>query len=101
MIIFSFTNSLIKSEETKVRFFKIPHTNLTKRLNFGCFKKEYEILNDKRRLTVAITRAKEKLILIGSTANLVRFKPIASVIRALKERDNILTLTELKILDSI
>jgi DNA replication ATP-dependent helicase Dna2 len=73
MIIFSFTNSLLKAEETK----------------------ELEILNDKRRLTVAITRAKEKLILIGSIHNLTRYKPIASLIAALKERDNILTLTKL------
>ena len=79
MIMFSFTNSLLKDEDTK----------------------EFEILNDKRRLTVAITRAKEKLVLIGSVSNLVRYKPVACLIAALKEKNNILTLTDLTDLNSL
>lgn len=42
-----------------------------------------EILNDKRRLTVAITRAKEKLILVGDWASLdayTPFKKLANVV---------------------
>ena len=61
----SFTNSLVKDEETQ----------------------EFDILNDKRRLTAAITRAKEKLILIGSIKNLVRYKPLVGLISYAKEMD--------------
>ncbi len=39
-----------------------------------------EILNDKRRLTVAVTRAKEKMVLIGCMATLVRYPPIKTLI---------------------
>jgi len=42
------------------------------------FLKEFEILNDKRRLTVAVTRAKKKLILIGCVENLIRSSPWVS-----------------------
>lgn len=56
------------------------------------FFKEFEILNDKRRLTVAITRAKEKLIMIGSTRSLQRYKPLARIISILKEKDYIINL---------
>jgi superfamily I DNA and/or RNA helicase len=43
-------------------------------------KKQMEILNDKRRLTVAVTRAKEKMVLIGCMATLVRYPPIKTLI---------------------
>jgi superfamily I DNA and/or RNA helicase len=75
----SFTNSLIKDEDTK----------------------EFEILNDKRRLTVAITRAKEKLILIGSISNLVRYKPLVSLISYMKEMDYVVNMSDLDFLKSI
>lgn len=39
----------------------------------GDAKKEFEILDDRRRLTVAITRAKHKLIIIGDKATLTRY----------------------------
>ncbi len=75
----SFTNSLVKDEETK----------------------EFEILNDKRRLTVAITRAKEKLILIGSIKNLVRYKPLVGLISYVKEMDYVVNMNNLDFLKSI
>ncbi len=56
--------------------------------------KEFEILNDKRRLTVAITRAKEKLIMIGSTRSLNRYKELAKMIVHLKEKNLIIKLTK-------
>jgi superfamily I DNA and/or RNA helicase len=46
-----------------------------------------EILNDKRRLTVAITRAKEKLILVGSSNTLKRYKPVENIINCVKNND--------------
>jgi superfamily I DNA and/or RNA helicase len=46
-----------------------------------------EILNDKRRLTVAITRAKEKLILVGSANTLKRYKPVENIIKCVKNND--------------
>lgn len=49
-----------------------------------------EILNDKRRLTVAITRAKEKLIMIGSIDTLARYKPMATLIKILKQKNAII-----------
>ena len=57
------------------------------------FKKEFEILNDKRRLTVAITRAKEKLILIGCAKTLMKYKELSLMLTHLKEKDLIVKLT--------
>jgi DNA replication ATP-dependent helicase Dna2 len=57
--------------------------------------KEFEILNDKRRLTVAVTRAKKKLILIGCVENLVRYKPLCSLISFIKEKDLMVNLNSL------
>lgn len=56
--------------------------------------KEFEILNDKRRLTVAITRAKEKLILIGSTRSLNRYKELSTMIASLKVKGLVVELTK-------
>jgi DNA replication ATP-dependent helicase Dna2 len=74
MIVMSFTNSKASTVDTVT--------------------KELEILNDKRRLTVAITRAKHKLIMVGCVQSLVRYKPLASLIAILKETDSIVTLPE-------
>jgi hypothetical protein len=41
---------------------------------------EFEILNDKRRLTVAVTRSKEKLIMIGCIKSLIRYAPLVELI---------------------
>jgi DNA replication ATP-dependent helicase Dna2 len=57
--------------------------------------KEFEILNDKRRLTVAITRAKKKLIMIGCVENLVRYKPLCSLISFIKEKNVMICLNSL------
>lgn len=57
--------------------------------------KEFEILNDKRRLTVAITRAKQKLIMIGSIKCLEKYKPLAKLIAILKEKDIIVNISSL------
>uniref|UniRef100_A0AAG5D0B7 DNA replication ATP-dependent helicase/nuclease n=1 Tax=Anopheles atroparvus TaxID=41427 RepID=A0AAG5D0B7_ANOAO len=42
---------------------------------------ENEILNDKRRLTVAITRAQEKLILVGDWISLDRYPPFRKLLK--------------------
>ena len=52
-----------------------------------------EILNDKRRLTVAITRAKNKLILVGCIESLMRFKALSVLIDNLKEKGLIIKLS--------
>ncbi|XP_067015687.2 DNA replication ATP-dependent helicase/nuclease DNA2 [Anabrus simplex] len=44
---------------------------------------EFEILNDKRRLTVAITRAKHKLILIGAIATLKLYPSFHKLVNSL------------------
>ncbi|XP_053686253.1 DNA replication ATP-dependent helicase/nuclease DNA2, partial [Sabethes cyaneus] len=41
---------------------------------------EYEILQDTRRLTVAITRAKKKLIIIGDNQSLEKYTPFKNLI---------------------
>jgi len=71
IIIMSFTNSKRNSEQAK----------------------EMEILNDKRRLTVAITRAKNKLILVGCIESLMRFKALSVLIDNLKEKGLIIKLS--------
>ena len=58
-------------------------------------KKEFEILNDKRRLTVAITRAKEKLILIGSSKALKKYKPIDNIMKSFKQNNSFYELMNL------
>ena len=73
MIFMSFTKTEIKSEG-----------------------KEHEILNDKRRLTVAVTRSKEKLILIGCIQSLIRYSPINELIGIMKEKDLIIKLNSLE-----
>ncbi len=74
MILMSFTKSEIKAEGTK----------------------EYEILNDKRRLTVAVTRSKEKLILVGCIKSLYRYGPLKEMIEILKEKNLIIKINEMK-----
>ena len=70
MVIMSFTNSIIKTNDDRVR--------------------EFEILNDKRRLTVAITRAKQKLIMIGSIDCIKSYKTIGELVSILKDSNYIL-----------
>lgn len=55
--------SCTKSEDT-ANVMKIPKT-----------RKNNEILEDQRRLTVAITRAKHKLIMVGDTVSLDGYRP--------------------------
>jgi len=52
------------------------------------------ILHDLRRLNVAITRAKHKVILIGNPGTLKEFPPLASVLTALEKTDSVLTLPQ-------
>ena len=49
--------------------------------------REHEILNDKRRLTVAITRAKHKLILLGDSDTLKQYAPFQTLLSCLSERN--------------
>jgi len=51
-------------------------------------------LNDKRRLTVAITRAKEKLILVGCIKSLIKYKELGHLIKYLNEKNLIVTLSD-------
>lgn len=51
-----------------------------------------EILNDKRRLTVALTRSKCKLIMIGDKETLRNYKPFQELLSSLDE-ENIVDLS--------
>lgn len=44
---------------------------------------EYEVLEDHRRLTVAITRAKKKLILVGDTQCLEKYTPFRNLFKCI------------------
>lgn len=48
-----------------------------------------EILEDKRRLTVAITRAKHKLIMVGDTASLENYRPFKTLITSMSKMNKI------------
>lgn len=48
-----------------------------------------EILEDKRRLTVAITRAKHKLILVGDTISLENYGPFKTLISSMSKMNKI------------
>lgn len=46
---------------------------------------EYEILEDHRRLTVAVTRAKKKLIILGDTQCLEKYSPFRNLFKCVPE----------------
>lgn len=48
-----------------------------------------EILEDQRRLTVAITRAKNKLIMIGDTDSLECYRPFKALITSMSKMNRI------------
>jgi DNA replication ATP-dependent helicase Dna2 len=50
----------------------------------GCDSSRAEILCDERRLNVAITRAKKKLIIIGSKTTLIKYNPFYRLISILR-----------------
>ncbi|XP_050465374.1 DNA replication ATP-dependent helicase/nuclease DNA2 [Cataglyphis hispanica] len=50
-------------------------------------KKEFEILDDQRRLTVAITRARHKLIIITDKITLMRYTPFKNMFDVIDEKN--------------
>lgn len=46
---------------------------------------QFQILEDKRRLTVAITRAKQKLIVLGDVSTMKRYTPFAKLFTHINE----------------
>ncbi|KYN37622.1 DNA2-like helicase [Trachymyrmex septentrionalis] len=50
-------------------------------------KKEFEILDDQRRLTVAITRARHKLIIIADKITLLRYVPFKNLFDVIEEKN--------------
>ncbi|KAJ8311782.1 hypothetical protein KUTeg_010663, partial [Tegillarca granosa] len=49
--------------------------------------KSGELLNDIRRLNVAVTRAKEKLIMIGHKETLQLYQPMSEILSMLEEKN--------------
>lgn len=47
---------------------------------------QYELLEDKRRLTVALTRAKRKLVLVGDLSTLQNYKTFSKILDVLKKK---------------
>ncbi|RLU18862.1 hypothetical protein DMN91_009220 [Ooceraea biroi] len=56
-------------------------------------KKEFEILDDQRRLTVAITRARYKLIIIADKVTLTRYTPFKNLFDVINEK-NVISLQD-------
>lgn len=52
-------------------------------------KKSNEILEDQRRLTVAITRAKHKFIMVGDTATLTQYGPFKRLLDNMNDMSKI------------
>lgn len=50
-------------------------------------KREFEILDDQRRLTVAITRAKHKLLVIADKITVMRYTPFKNLFAAIDEKN--------------
>ncbi|XP_011145053.1 DNA replication ATP-dependent helicase/nuclease DNA2 isoform X2 [Harpegnathos saltator] len=50
-------------------------------------KKEHEILDDQRRLTVAITRAKHKLIIIADEATVMKYMPFKNLFEVIDDKN--------------
>ncbi|EFN73136.1 DNA2-like helicase [Camponotus floridanus] len=50
-------------------------------------KKEFEILDDQRRLTVAITRARHKLVIISDKMTLTRYTPFKNLFDVIDEKN--------------
>jgi len=48
-----------------------------------------ELLKDWRRLNVAVTRAKHKLLMVGSAATLRRYAPLEKLLNHLQQEDMI------------
>ncbi|KAL7288860.1 hypothetical protein TKK_0016832 [Trichogramma kaykai] len=69
---------------------------------YGCTKSispetdiaEFDILKDQQRLTVAVTRAKHKLIIIGDAGTLKRFSPFKKLLDYLGSHDRIYDLKD-------
>lgn len=55
---------------------------------------QFEVLEDKRRLTVAITRAKHKLIIIGDFLTLRDYSPFVALLDSLEESQTLNLNTE-------
>lgn len=53
------------------------------------FRKNNEILEDQRRLTVAITRAKHKLIMVGDTVSLDTYRPFKILMNSMSKMNKI------------
>jgi DNA replication ATP-dependent helicase Dna2 len=58
-------------------------------------------LNDKRRLTVAITRAKEKLILVGCSKALNKYNPIEKLINVVKKAGSLYEICNLNEINNL
>lgn len=52
-------------------------------------RKNNEILEDQRRLTVAITRAKHKLIMVGDIVSLECYRPFKTLITSMSKMNKI------------
>lgn len=52
-------------------------------------RKNNEILEDQRRLTVAITRAKHKLIMVGDTNSMENYRPFTILMNSMSKMNKI------------
>ncbi|XP_063396497.1 DNA replication ATP-dependent helicase/nuclease DNA2-like isoform X1 [Mytilus trossulus] len=59
--------------------------------------KSGDLLKDVRRLNVAVSRAKKKLIMVGDYVTLQTYQPLAVILNLMKKNDLIVTLSELEL----
>ena len=79
-----FGQNAILLEEGRLSSFLLPQ--------FSFLLQKGELLRDWRRLNVALTRAKHKLIMVGCTRNLIEYEPCAKLIKYLQAKQFVLQL---------
>ena len=85
VILYSCVRSGLAKEDVKVSIIIAVLKRFLMRQSFASSPQKGEILQDSRRLNVAITRAKHKLIVVGQKDSLKYFDPFEKIFGILKD----------------